>query len=70
MSPEYGGGCEALLRDASLPPTACCSSCHSDDEAGYESGNYELFQGKEYHVCCTVSAAFDHRAALTQEEGR
>lgn len=38
-----------------MGPYGCCTSCHYDDDMGYDDMLYGTFRGREYHVCCRMA---------------
>lgn len=69
---EHGGWCDALCREAKLPPTQCCGSCHNEWDDDYGQPSEREWMGKRYDVCCVVATDFDvaHPRIRVEESGR
>lgn len=61
--------CSDLAQELGKP--SCCTSCHDDEEMGYET-LIELYDGEKltHRVCCSVSMWLNERLASTVEGSR
>ena len=47
--------------------TYCCSSCHEDEELGYEMCSISI-DGEDVHVCCRIANAYDDKKTEEAKE--
>jgi hypothetical protein len=71
---SYAGGCEAYASTWGVESNKAdhCSTCHSDQEEGYEMCSADGPDGREYEICCSLKESVAQLAASRagQGEGR